>query len=221
MVSTRRKLQLIASFGVLVFMAVAAACNGFFVDPVLQGITVSSLQSTTLTSVGNTAQLLASGTYDDGSKKNLTGLVTWSVTPTGFVTLSTTTPGLVTATKVTNPGTAVNVQAAEASSSGTVITGTVTITAGASSNLIVTSSPATPISLTSAPSGTTVIFTATLNGTNVTAKTTFTSSNSAIINITVPSSGTGDMGGTTGTVTITGSDAVDSASGSTSIVVTN
>jgi hypothetical protein len=29
------------------------------------------------------------------------------------------------------------------------------------------------------------------------------------------------MGGTTGTVTITGSDATDSASGSTSIVVTN
>jgi len=221
MVSTRRKLQLIASFGVLVFMAVAVACNGFFVDPVLQGITVSSLQSTTLTSVGNTAQLLASGAYDDGSKKNLTGLVTWSVTPTGFVTLSTTTPGLVTATKVTNPGTAVTVQAAEASSNGTVVTGTVTITAGASSNLIITSSPATPISLTSAPTGTTVIFTATLNGTNVSANTTFTSSNSAIINITVPSSGTGTMGGTTGTVTITGSDAVDSASGSTSIVVTN
>ena len=221
MVSTRRKLQLIASFGVLVLMAVAVGCHGFFVDPVLQGITVSSLQSTTLTSVGNTVQLLASGTYDDGSKKNLTGLATWSLTPSGFVTLSTTTPGLVTATKVTNPGTAVTVQAAEASADGTVITGTVTITAGASSNLIITSSPATPISLTSAPTGTTVTFTATLNGTNVTANTTFTSSNSAIINITVPSSGAGDMAGTTGTVTITGNDAVDSASGSTQIVVTN
>jgi hypothetical protein len=221
MVSTRRKLQLIASFGVLVLMAVTVGCHGFFVDPVLQGITVSSLQSTTLTSVGNTVQLLASGTYDDGSHKNLTGSATWSVTPTGFVTLSTTTAGLVTATKVTNPGTAVTVQAAEQSSSGTVISGTVTVTAGSSSNLIITSSPATPISLTTVPTGTTVTFTSTLNGTNVTANTTFTSSNSAIINITVPSSGTGTMGGTTGTVTITGSDATDSASGSTSIVVTN
>lgn len=221
MVSTRRKLQLIASFGVLVLMAVAVGCHGFFVDPVLQGITVSSLQSTTLTSVGNTVQLLASGTYDDGSHKNLTGSATWSVTPTGFVTLSTTTPGLATATKVTNPGTAITVQAAEQSSSGTVITGTVTVTAGASSNLIITSSPATPISLTTVPTGTKVTFTATLNGTNVSANTSFTSSNSAIINITAPTSGTGDMGGTTGTVIITGNDATDSASGSTSIVVTN
>jgi hypothetical protein len=221
MVSTRRKLQLIASFGVLAFMAVAVGCNGFFVDPILQGITVSSLQPTTLTSVGNTVQLLASGTYDDGSHKNLSGSATWSVSPTGFVTLSTTTPGLVTATHVTNPGTAVTVQAAQVSSSGTVISGNVTITAGASSNLTITSSPSTPISLTTTPTGSTVTFSATLNGTNVTANTTFTSSNSAIINITSPSSGRGTMGGTTGTVTITGNNTTDAASGSSQIVVTN
>jgi hypothetical protein len=218
MVSTRRKLQLVASFSVLLLAAVGVGCHGFFVDPTLTGITVSTLNSTTLSNAGSTAQLIASGTYDDGSNKNLTGVVTWSVNPTGFITLSTTTPGLATATTVTTPGTAVTVQAADLSTSGQVVTGSITLTAGTSTQLSITSSAGTTISL--ATQGSTPIqFAATLNSSNVTGSTTFTSSNSAIINIT--SGSTGTLGGTTGTVTITGTDTSAGATGSLTIQVTN
>jgi trimeric autotransporter adhesin len=44
---------------------------------------------------GETRQLSASGTFSDGSQKNITDSATWSVTPAGFATVSAT--GLVTA----------------------------------------------------------------------------------------------------------------------------
>lgn len=216
MLSRCRKLQLVVSFGVLLIAAVAVGCNGFFVDPTLTGMSVSTLQSTTLTAAGNTVQLIATGTYDDGSHKNLSGTATWSVTPPGFVTVSAS--GLVTATKVTTPGTAVTVQAASQSTNGTVVSGTITITAGTSTSLTITSSPASPISLATNPAGTAVQFAATLNGNSVTGSTTFTSSNSNIINITSGSSGT--LGSVTGSVTITGTDSADSATGTLTITVT-
>jgi len=220
MVSTRRKLQILGSFGILLLMAVAVGCHGFFVDPVLQGISVSTLQSKTLPAVGDSVQLLATGSFDDGSNKNLTGSATWSVTPTGFISLSTTTPGLAKATQVTNPGTAVTIQAASQSSNGTVVTGTLTLTAGSSSSLTITSSPASPISIAAAGgTGATVTFAATLNGNNVTSSTSFSSSNSSIINITSATSGTGTLGGTTGQVIITATDSADGASGTLTIQV--
>jgi hypothetical protein len=218
MVSTRRKLQLVASFSVLLLAAVGVGCHGFFVDPTLTGITVSTLQSSTLSTAGSTAQMLASGTYDDGSNKNLTGVVTWSVNPAGFITMSTTTPGLATATTVTTPGTAVTVQAADLSTNGQVVTGSITLTAGTSTQLSISSSAGTTISI--ATQGSTPIqFAATLNSSNVTGSTTFTSSNSAIINIT--SGSTGTLGGTTGTVTITGTDSSAGVTGTLTIQVTN
>lgn len=220
MVSTRRKLQLIASFGVLVLMAVAVGCHGFFVDPVLQSLTVSTLKSTNLANIGNSVQLQASGTYDDGSHKNLTGSATWSVTTNpGYVTVSS--QGLVTALKVTPAGTVATVQAAANSSSGSVVSGTINITLGQSATLTITDDLGTTISLATHPSGSTVNFTATLNGNTVTTSTTFTSSNSNIINITNAASGSGTLGGTTGTVTITGTDSVDAATGTLQITVTN
>lgn len=219
MVSTRRKLQLVASFCVLLLAAVGVGCHGFFVDPTLTGMTVQTLNSTTLSTAGSTAQLQATGTYDDGSTKNLTGKATWSVTPTGFITLSTTSPGLATATTVTNPGTAVTVQAAANSSNGSVVSGTITLTAGTSTQLSITASPSGTISLATTPAGSTVTFAATLNSSNVTGSTTFSSSNSSVISIVSGSSGT--LGGTTGSVTITGVDSTDGASGTLTITVTN
>jgi hypothetical protein len=218
MVSSRRKLQLVASFCVLLLAAVAVGCHGFFVDPTLTGITVSTLQSTTLSTAGSTAQLIASGNYDDGSNKNLTGVVTWSVSPSGFITMSTTTPGLATATTVTTPGTAVTVQAADQSTNGQVVTGSITLTAGTSTQLTVTSNAGTTISLATQGSNP-IQFAASLNSSDVTGSTTFTSSNSAIINIT--SGSTGTLGGTTGTVTITGTDSSAGATGTLTITVTN
>ena len=64
---SRRKLQVIGSLSVLLVMAAAVACNGFFVDPKLVSMSVQTPGSTNLVNVGNTVQLQATGTYDDGS----------------------------------------------------------------------------------------------------------------------------------------------------------
>jgi hypothetical protein len=216
--SSRRQLQLAASFVVLILTAFAVGCHGFFVDPVLTSISVQTLESTNLPNVGSTVQLQATGTYDDASHKNLTGSATWSVTSNpDFVSVS---GGLVTALKVVPAGTEATVQAAAQSSNGTVVSGTLNVTVGQSTTLTITSNPATPISLASNPSGTTVTFTATLNGTDKTTSTTFSSNNSNIISITGGSS-SGTLGGTTGSVTITGTDNTDNATGTLTIQVNN
>jgi hypothetical protein len=218
MSSSRRQLQLVASFGFLLLMAIGVGCHGFFVDPTLVSMSVQTLESTTLSNVGSTLQLQASGAYDDGSHKNLTGSATWSVTQNpDFVTVNGA--GVVTATKVTPAGTTATVQAAAQSSNGLVVSGTITITLGQSTSLTISSTPSSPISLASTGTGSTVQFAASLNGSDVTSRTTFTSSSLAIINI--PSGSTnGSLGGTTGTVTITGTDSTDGATGTLQLNVT-
>jgi hypothetical protein len=214
---SRRKLQVIASLSVLLLMAGAVACNGFFVDPTLNSMTVSTTQSTNLVNIGNTVQLSATGAYDDGSKKNLTGKSTWSVTTNpDFVSVNQS--GLVTALKVSPAGTTAMVQAAAQSRDGSVVSGSTTITLGqsTSTSLTITSSLGTTISLAQSQ-GLTINFTATLSGTDKTSVTTFTSSNSSIISIT--SGSTGTVGSTTGTVTITGTDSTDNATGTLTITV--
>jgi len=82
-----------AGFAVLWFMAFAVGCNGFFVNPNLQTIVITpptpSLPAT------QALQLTATGIYDDGSNKNLTGKVTWSTGASNVVTVSS--GGLMTA----------------------------------------------------------------------------------------------------------------------------
>jgi hypothetical protein len=99
MVSTPRKLQLIASFTVLVLMAMAMGCNGFFVDPQLVSIAISP-PTPSLLAGGTGQQMTSIGTYNDGSKNyNLNAKVTWTMNPSGFGTI--TQAGLLTGTVAT------------------------------------------------------------------------------------------------------------------------
>lgn len=216
MSSSGRKLRVLASCAVLLLAAIAVGCHGFFVDPVLTSMAVNTLSSTNLVNVGDTVQLQATGTFDDNSHKNLTGTATWSVTSGSD--LVSVTAGLVKALKVTPAGSSATVQAAAQSSNGTVVSGTLSVTVGQSTSLTIVSSLGNTISLTTDPANTAISFTATLNGTDKTTSTTFTSSNSAIISITSGSS-SGTIGGTTGTVTITGTDSTDNATGTLQITV--
>jgi hypothetical protein len=92
MLSTRRKLQFIGSFVVLFLVALGIGCNGFFVDPVLQTVTVTPAGTGIL--IGATQQMTATGIYDDGSQKNITGTSSWT---TSDQTIATVIPtgGLV------------------------------------------------------------------------------------------------------------------------------
>ena len=78
---------------------VGAGCKDFFTDPKLTSIAITSDQPSVI--VGNTAQLQAVGTYDDSSKKDVTGSVTWNSSPTGLVTI--TPGGVVTGKAAGNP----------------------------------------------------------------------------------------------------------------------
>jgi len=91
----RRKSQVVGSFGVLLSVALAVSCNGFFVDPALVSIVVTPPTPTLVVS-GSTVQMTAYGTYDDGSKKNINSQTIWTMNPPGYATI--TAGGLLTGT---------------------------------------------------------------------------------------------------------------------------
>jgi Bacterial Ig-like domain (group 2) len=118
MLSSKKKLQLVAAFATLLLFALGVGCSGFFVDPVLTSITVGP---TATINQGGTVQESAVGTYNDGSTKVLGSGVQWSSSAT--TTASVNSSGLVTGA---SPGTA-TITAAFQTTSGTS-TVTVTIT---------------------------------------------------------------------------------------------
>jgi hypothetical protein len=110
MLSSKKKLQLVAAFATLFLFAVVVGCNGFFVDPVLTSIAVGP---TATINQGATVQESAVGTYNDGSTKTLSSGVQWSSSDSAAATV--TNAGLVTGTA---PGSA-TITAAYQTTSGT------------------------------------------------------------------------------------------------------
>jgi len=88
MVKIKRKLQLSAAFAALILVALAVGCSGFFVDPTLTTITVTPATPSLV--AGNTLQMIATGTYDDGSTKNVSGTATWTTSDSSVATISST-----------------------------------------------------------------------------------------------------------------------------------
>src|SRR5450755_1083422 len=76
MSSTKQRIRLMGAFAALATLALAISCRGFFVNPTLTGVSVGP-QSLTL-NLSQTFQMTATGTYNDGSQKNLTSGVAWS-----------------------------------------------------------------------------------------------------------------------------------------------
>jgi uncharacterized protein YjdB len=159
-----RKFQFIAGF-VAVFLALGTGCTGFFVNPTLSSLAVGP-QTPTIEQ-GTTLQMAATGTYDDGSTKSLTGSALWSTSDSTIVSVNTT--GLITGVA---PGTA-TITAASGTISGST---TVTISLGN-----ITSIALLPVN-SSTPEGTTVQFSATAttsdgNTQDITSSVTWASSN--------------------------------------------
>jgi len=92
MLNTKRKLQLSAAFAALILLAFSMGCNGFFVDPTLTTLTVTPVTPSVV--AGSTLQLTATGTYDDGSSKNVSGTASWSTSDATIATVNTA--GLLT-----------------------------------------------------------------------------------------------------------------------------
>ena len=115
MLRTKRKLQLLAAFAGLLVSAAGLGCRGFFVNPTLTTITVDP-QAPTIQIGQSPLQMVATGTYDDGSTATPTNLF-WTSNPTSVATISTT--GLVSP---------VSVGSATITASSANITGTTTVT---------------------------------------------------------------------------------------------
>jgi len=90
------RFRLIGSLAVLLTLALAASCTGFFVNPTLTSVSVGP-QNLSLT-VNQTFQMTATGTYSDGTQKTLNKNVTWSSSDATTVSVGQTS-GQVTAVK--------------------------------------------------------------------------------------------------------------------------
>jgi len=175
-----------------------AGCNGFFTSPNLTTITVEDSNGNTTPSinVGQTDQMVAVGTFDDGSRQNVSA--TWSITTGNNSVATISATGLVKAVAL---GTATVM----AASSG--ITGTASVTVCSNTITAITISPTDQ---TISQSANTLQYTAKDQaGNNITDVVTWTSSSTSVAQI----SGTGlaTFEGT-GTTTITANSCTVSAS---------
>ena len=132
---------------------------------------------------GGTAQLSATGTYSDGSSHDVTSSVAWSSADS---TLATVTPtgGLVTCVSTASTAQQVSISAQGATSSGTPVTGAVSVTCLAPTlTSVVVSPPPNPLA-----AGATAQITATANYSygqpvNVTASATWATSNASVATV--------------------------------------
>ncbi len=170
-----RKLRLLATFAALSMLALAAGCRGFFVNPTLTSLAVTPTSASLIQ--GHTQQITATGTYNDGSTKDLTGGATWATSDSTVATVSG--GGLVTAASTISnpPGTA----AITATSGTLTATSTITVNTGPLTAITISTTTANPTA------GQTVVFTAmgTYSGSSqqqdITDLVTWTSSNTAVI----------------------------------------
>jgi trimeric autotransporter adhesin len=210
MPSLKRNLRILATFAALSLLALAASCRGFFVNPTLTSITVAPTSASIIQ--GGTQQINATGNFNDGSTKDLTGSASWTSSATDVATVSK--GGLVTAASTLSnpPGTATI----------TATSGTIT----AASTITVNTGPLTAIAITTTTPnpavGTTVVFTAlgTFSGSaqqqDITNQVTWTSSNTAVITTITNGSGAVLSTATSGSTT----DVTASLSGINSNVFT-
>jgi trimeric autotransporter adhesin len=167
----KQKIRLILSFSVLISLALAGGCKGFFVNPTLTTITVNP--ATPTVQQGTTLQMIATGTYNDGSTQTLTKNLFWSTSDSTIATVSTT--GLLSG---------VSVGTATITASSANITGTTTATISVAGLTSITITPTT--SSLSPNTQTQFTATGTLQGggtVNLTNSAQWTSSNTAVATV--------------------------------------
>ncbi len=205
MLSAKRKLRLLTAFTTLFMLALAVGCRGFFVNPKLTSITVTPV--TPSLTLNQALQMTATGNFDDGSTKNLTGTSTWTSSANTQVSVNST--GLITA--LANTTSVVTITA----TNGTV-SGSTTATVGQQTIVVAPANQTYSLSTNPGPHQ----YTATLNGTDVTATATWTSSNTSVATVVQSGTGAGQVTAVgVGTANITAT--TSNATGSTGVTVTN
>jgi hypothetical protein len=134
---TGRKLALTLAFTVLIALAAGVSCRGFFQPNTLETVT---LQPPSLDiGVGATQQFTAYGTYEDGTRAQITSGVVW--TTSDSVDVPITTAGLLTAVNVTAAAVTITGSAQGLSGTATVsVVGEVTSITGTESAGTITAS---------------------------------------------------------------------------------
>jgi trimeric autotransporter adhesin len=189
----RRKTGLIL---VAAFIVLEIGCTGFFVNPTLSSIAIGPGDQTI--SAQQTLQMSATGTYSDGSTKDLTGQVNWSSDTTSCATVNAN--GLVSPVKGVTGICSTTINAA----SGTVSAATTTVTVTQGTPLSIQLSAST----TSPQHNGTVTFTAkaTFPGSStpqdITDSVTWSVSDTTNLTLT-NGSGTGTLSATSAGLTIT------------------
>lgn len=118
--------KLMAALAVVMLVMIGPGCEGFFVDPVLTGLTVGPSAAV---QTGGSVQMSAVGVYNDGSQKKLSGVYWSSNAPT---VAAVSASGLVSGAE---PG-QVTITGAKETASGTA---TITVTIGGLTSIRVTS----------------------------------------------------------------------------------
>src|SRR5579862_6181898 len=200
MLNSKQKIKIAGASGILFLSAFIVACNGFFVNPTLSSIAITP-SSPSLTTVNQTQQLTATGTYSDSTTQNLTAATGTAWSSSDASAVSVTNGGVIKALSITATD-SVTITVTNTTSSGAV-SGTATVCVGSTcttSSTVTISPDTTSYSLTSSPSGTAIDFTASVNGTNVSA--TWSSSNTSVILFTDTANGIAEIAGSQGTTTI-------------------
>src|SRR6266700_4464936 len=162
-----KRLVATAALAAFVLVTMGVGCRGFFVNQP-NSIAVTQAGASTLSvAVGTPQQLTATATYNSGTKI-VTNSVSW-LSSTSCATVSTT--GVVTAV---GPSSSVTITATLAGVQGTITGST---TGGSAQTLSINSNPAGPTFGVS----TTATFSATLNNTDVTSLTTWSSSDTSVV----------------------------------------
>ena len=200
------KIQICLALTTLVIVSSEVACTGFFVNPTLQQITVTP--QTPQIQQGKTQQMAATGTYDDGSTKDITGKVQWTSDDMTVATVGTSS-GLVTGDSLGS---------ATITATSATITGSTTATVVLANIQSITVTPTN----TSITQGNTKQFTAmatTSKGTtqDITSSATWNSSNTNVVTIDATGLATALAVSTPQTVTISASSG--GVTGSTNLTV--
>jgi trimeric autotransporter adhesin len=128
---------------VLLILGVAPGCTGFFVNPTLSSLAIGPQNQTITANPVQNLQMSATGTYSDGSTKDLTGKVSWTITSSGDQTCaSINSTGLVSPNKSVTGSCSATINA----SFGTITPATtpLTVTQGQPTSIMLTASTTTP-----------------------------------------------------------------------------